>query len=220
MKLVLKFSCVLAAFALVTPLLQATEQERVDQAASIIQRFKALPENSIPAAVLNEARGLAILTVVKAGFIWSGKFGDGVVVARLGKGWSGPAFIRTAGAGFGAQIGGQVTEFVLVLNTPDAVKAFSEGTNVQLGGALSVAAGPVGRAAEAGVTTRAAVYSYSISQGLFAGVSLEGTVIEMNRKANARYYAPASPVTPRLILSGQIPPPPGAGVLLRCLEWR
>jgi len=194
----------------------ASDQERVEQAASIIQRFRALPENSIPAAVLNEARGLAILTVVKAGFIWSGKFGEGVVVSRVGKGWSGPAFIRTAGAGFGAQIGGQVTEFVLVLNTPEAVKAFSTGTNVQLGGALSVAAGPVGRSAEAGVTTRAAVYSYSISQGLFAGVSLEGTVIEMNNKANTRYYG--QPVTPRMILNGSVPPPAGASVLLRRLR--
>jgi lipid-binding SYLF domain-containing protein len=219
MNSLLKFSCVLSALALTASALPAaTDQERVDQAASIIQRFRALPENSIPQAVLNEAHGLAILTVVKAGFIWSGKFGEGVVIARNGSGWSGPSFIRTAGAGFGPQIGGQVTEFVLVLNTPDAVKAFSEGTNVQLGGALSVAAGPVGRSAEAGVTTRAAVYSYSISQGLFAGVSLEGTVIEMNHKANARYYAPARPVTARLILNGTIAPPPGASVLIRRLQ--
>ena len=80
------------------------------------------------------------------------------------------SFVRTGGAGFGPQIGGEVTELVLVLNTPEAVKAFSHGGNVQLGGELSVAAGPYGRTADADVMPKAAVYAYSRSQGLFAGV--------------------------------------------------
>lgn len=218
MNALLKLSCIGAALALFTSTTFASEQDRVDQAAAIIAKFRSMPERSIPREVLRDARGLAILTVTKAGFIWSGKYGEGVVVARVGRGWSGPAFIKTAGAGFGAQIGGSVTQFVLVLNTPAAVKAFSSGTNVQLGGALSVAAGPVGRSAEAGVTPKAAVFSYSISQGLFAGVSLEGTVVEMNPKSNARYYYPASPVSAPLILRGEVPPPPGADVLLRELR--
>ncbi len=220
MNSLLKFSCVLSALALTASALPAaTDQERVDQAASIIQRFRALPENSIPAAVLNEAHGLAILTVVKAGFIWTGKFGEGVVIARNGSGWSGPSFIRTAGAGFGPQIGGQVTEFVLVLNTPDAVKAFSRRERT-CSWAVRFERGGRHRAwdvlREAGVTTRAAVYSYSVSQGLFAGVSLEGTVIEMNHKANARYYFTGTACeSAHLILNGTIPQPPeGAEVLL------
>jgi SH3 domain-containing YSC84-like protein 1 len=218
MKALLKSSCLIVSLLLLSSALPASEQDRVDQAAAIVARFRSMPERGIPPAVLSHAYGLAILNVVKAGFIWSGKYGEGVVIARVGRGWSGPSFIKTAGAGFGPQIGGQVTEFVLVLNTPAAVRAFSEGTNVQLGGSLSVAAGPVGRAAEAGVTTKAAVYSYSISQGLFAGASLEGAVIEMNHRANVRYYHPANPVSAPLILSGQIPPPTGASVLLRELR--
>ena len=177
------------------------EDWEVQQATAIMQRFKAMPEREIPRSVMRDAKGLAILTVTKGGFIWSVKGGHGIVIARTRNGWSGPSFIRTGGVGFGAQIGGEVTEYVLVLNTPEAVRAFSQNANVELGGALSVAAGPVGREAEAGVTPRAAVYSYSRSQGLFAGASLEGTVIAANKKANQNYYH--SNLTPGQILAGQ-----------------
>ncbi|MGA2026516.1 MAG: YSC84-related protein [Syntrophobacteraceae bacterium] len=88
---------------------------------------------------------MAIITVIKAGFIVSGHGGSSVVVARTGNGWSGPSAIGTGGAGFGFQIGAQETEFVFVLNTHEAVRAFSQGANVQFGGNMSVAAGPIGR---------------------------------------------------------------------------
>ena len=155
------------------------------------------------------------MTVIKAGFIVSGRAGSGVVVARLGKGWSGPSAIGTGGAGFGFQIGAEQTEFVIVLNTREAVKAFSQGGNVQLGGDISVAAGPVGRTVEAGVTPVAAVYTYSRSQGLFGGISLEGTVVATRNDANAQYYGRA--VTPGQILSGKVKVPAGAKRLQRAL---
>jgi lipid-binding SYLF domain-containing protein len=119
-------------------------QDHVDQAASVIERFREMPERGIPDAVLRDARGLAILTVLKAGFMFSGEGGWGVVVARTPRGWSGPSAIGTGGAGFGLQIGGEVTELVLVLNTPAAVDAFAHRATVKLGGDLSVAAGPRG----------------------------------------------------------------------------
>lgn len=191
------------------------EDQRVRQAAAIMQRFKAMPEEGIPEHVMSEARGLAILTMTKGGFVWSGKVGQGVVVARTRNGWSAPSFIRTGGVGFGAQIGAQVTELVLVLNTPEAVQAFSKDANVQLGGALSVAAGPVGRSAEAGVTPRAAVYAYSRSQGLFAGVSLEGTVVGTDKKANQRYYG--SNAGASSILAGRVRKPASSGPLMSSL---
>jgi lipid-binding SYLF domain-containing protein len=75
-----------------------------------------MPEHQVPRAVLRNARGLAIMRVVKVGFVFSGKGGDGVVIARTGNGWSGPSFIGTGGAGWGLQIGAQVTDFVFVLN--------------------------------------------------------------------------------------------------------
>jgi len=211
----LHYLAIAAILVLATPVVKASEQDQVVKAADIMNRFRALPEKSIPRHVMRDAKGFAILTVVKGAFMFSGKVGQGVVVARTENGWSGPSFIKTGGAGFGAQIGGQVTEFVIVLNTHDAVKAFSHGGNVQLGGALSVAAGPVGRAAGADVTPKAAIYTYSRNQGLFAGVSLEGTVIGTDKDGNDRYYGHA--VTARGILNGSVNPPAKAGGLLKSL---
>jgi SH3 domain-containing YSC84-like protein 1 len=92
---------------------------------------------------MRAAKGLAVMTVTKAGFIGSVRGGTGIVVARLDKGWSGPSAIGTGGIGVGFQAGAEVTELVIVLNTPAAVDAFAKGGNVTLGGALSVAAGPL-----------------------------------------------------------------------------
>ena len=138
-----------------------------------------------------------------------------MVVARLKNGWTGPSAIGTGGAGFGFQIGAEVTEFVMVLNTDAAVKAFSQDANVTLGGGISVAAEPIGRHVEAAVTPVAAVYTYSRSQGLFAGISLEGTVIGTRNDVNAAYYG--RPVNAGEILSAKVAPPPGAKRLLQVL---
>jgi len=208
---VLAFSVVLGA----SPVC-ASMQNDVDQAATIIERFQTVPEQAIPRAVLKEARGLAIMTVFKVGFGLSGRGGAGVVVARTPHGWSGPSAIGTGGAGFGFQIGGEVTEFVFILNTDAAVQAFSRDVNVTLGGALSVAAGPIGRDAEVGITPVAAIYTYSRSQGLFAGISLEGTVIGTRNDTNAEYYGRR--VTPEEILTGKVLPPPGAKRLVQVLS--
>ena len=135
---------------------------------------------------------------------------------RTGNGWSGPSAIGTGGIGAGLQAGVEVTEFVIVLNTPAAVDAFAKQANVTLGGNLSVAAGPVGRTAEAGVGLQAAVYTYSRSQGLFAGISLEGTVIATRDGVNAAYYG--EPIKAGEILSGKVQPPAGAGRLLAVLS--
>src|SRR5438045_8576883 len=89
--------------------------------------FVPCRKKRIPASVLRPAKGLAIMSVVKAGLIFSGKGGKGVVVARTGHGWSGPSFIATGGAGWGPQIGAEVTDFVFVLNNTAAVRAFSLG---------------------------------------------------------------------------------------------
>lgn len=214
-----RFILLTALMALTIPGVSLTagtkEDQEVRQAAVIMQRFRSMPEKEIPRHVMRDAKGLAILTVTKGAFIWSGRVGHGVVVAKTKNGWSGPSFIRTGGVGFGPQIGGQVTELVLVLNTPEAVKALSQDANIQLGGALSVAAGPVGRSTEAGVTPMAAVYTYSRNQGLFAGASLEGTVLGTNKKANERYYG--APMSAGTILSGRTRKPASSGPLLGSL---
>ena len=199
------------------PAFAASMRETVSDCTEIVQDFSRIPEQSIPPRVLRSAKGIAILRVLKGGFFVSGRIGEGVVIARLpGGGWSGPSAIGTGGAGFDFQVGGQVTEFVIILNTRAAVRAFSRGGNVEFGGALSVAAGPLGRVAEAGILPVAAVYTYSRSQGLFAGASLEGTILIAQSDKNARYYG--GPVTPEQILSGRVAPPPSARQLIATLS--
>ena len=193
----------------------ATEQGTVDRSAVTIREFRHMPEKGIPWRILRRAHGLAIISVVKAGFIFSGKAGEGVVVARTGHGWSGPSFIGTGGAGWGPQIGAEVTDFVIVLNDERAVRAFSKGGNITLGADASVAAGPVGRAAEADVTPRAAIYTYSKTKGLFIGASLEGAVIGTRKGANDHYYG--RPVTAYDILHARVNPPPGVANLRTAL---
>jgi lipid-binding SYLF domain-containing protein len=210
-----KLFFVLAMLSLVLVVADAAEQDTVNRCTAIIGEFRQMPEKAIPRDVLSHARGLAIMSVFKAGFIFSGKGGQGVVVARTPHGWSGPSFIATGGAGWGLQAGAQVTDFVIVLNNSAAVQAFSRGGNVTIGADVSAAAGPVGRTAGGAVTPTAAVYTYSKSIGFFAGVSLEGAVVGTQRESNFRYYG--QPVRADSILSGIIQPPPGAAPLLRAL---
>ncbi|KAJ1797586.1 hypothetical protein LPJ59_003042 [Coemansia sp. RSA 2399] len=175
----------------------------------------------IPPGILEKAKGIAFLTVLKAGFIWSGRIGSGLVVARLPDGnWSAPAAIGLAGAGVGGQIGAELTDFVMVLTTDSAVKAFSHGGNVTLGANLGVAAGPWGRSAEASGAVRnfAPVLSYSRSKGLFAGVSLEGSAIIGRKDANEKLYG--RKLTAEQLLRGEQPPPPEAAPLYRALNLR
>ena len=193
----------------------AAEQDTVNGCAAIISQFQQMPEKAIPRDVLRRAKGLAIMSVVKAGFIFSAKGGQGLVIARTPRGWSGPSFIATGGGGWGLQAGAQVTDFVIVLNNDAAVRAFSRGGNVTIGVDLSAAAGPVGRTAAGAVTPTAAVYTYSRSKGLFVGVSLEGAVIGTQRQSNFNYYG--RPVRADSILSGVTKAPPGAAPLRRAL---
>jgi lipid-binding SYLF domain-containing protein len=188
----------------------------IDRAVSIIERFSEIPETAIPPAVLRDAKGVAILTMTKAGFVLSGRGGTGVVVARTDKGWSGPSAIGTGGIGLGFQAGLQVSEYVMILNTQEAVNSFAKGNNVTLGGNLSAAIGPIGRSAEAAIAPQAAIYTYSRNQGIFAGVSLEGTVIATRYQANEEYYG--KPVFPSDILSGDVKPPPSAQKLTDVLS--
>ncbi|KAJ3129465.1 hypothetical protein HK098_001232 [Nowakowskiella sp. JEL0407] len=195
------------------------------KAATILDHFikgeNPMDATLIPTAILKNAVGIAVITVIKVGFVWTGKVGSGVVVARLPDGrWSAPSSIAMSGVGFGAQIGAQLTDFVFVLNTAEAVKAFSHGGNVTLGAQVGIAAGPVGRAVEGGgsVINFAPIYTYAKNQGLFAGLSLEGSVIVARNDANAEFYH--QKVTPKQLLSGLIEPPSIADPLYRALNIR
>ena len=194
----------------------ASEQEIVDQSVEILRNFRQIPESEIPRRVLSDARGLAIIRVLKIGFGVSGKGGEGVVVARTAHGWSSPSFIGLGGAGWGLQIGAQVSDFIFVLNNDAAVRAFSRDGNVKIGADVSAAAGPVGRDLQGAVTTTAAVYTYSRSRGLFAGISLEGAIVATQKTANTRYYGRF--VSARSILSGRVAPVSGVTRLLGLLS--
>lgn len=177
----------------------------------------------IPHDVLLNAKGLAVITVLKAGFLFSGRAGSGVVVARLPDGsWSAPSAIVTAGAGVGGQVGAELTDFVFILNTEAAVESFAQYGSVTLGGNVSVAAGPLGRNAEvagnASMKNVAAIFSYSKTKGLFAGVSLEGSAIVERREANRKFYGDMCKA--KYILSGRVAPPPACEPLMRILDSR
>jgi len=196
-----------------------------EKAAKILASFLADPEhpesalNSIPKVVLQRARGLAVFSVIKAGFVFSGKAGSGLVIARLPDGsWSAPSCIATGGVGWGLQIGADLTEFVVVLNSEDAVRAFSMGGNVTIGGNISATAGPIGTGAavQASLAHPAPMFSYSKSKGLFAGISLEGTALIERKDANREFYG--SPVPAADILGGRVPPPEVASRLYEVIE--
>ncbi|KAL8697323.1 MAG: hypothetical protein Q9224_002378, partial [Gallowayella concinna] len=181
------------------------------------------PDKVIPPQILANAKGLAVLTVFKAGFLGTARFGSGVVVARLEDGtWSAPSALATGGGGFGGQIGFELTDFVFILNNAAAVRTFSQQGSLTLGGNVSIAAGPVGRNAEAAGAASlkgvAGVFAYSKTKGLFAGVSLEGSVLIERRDANEKLYN--SRITAKQLLAGGVRPPPSAEPLMRVLNSR
>ncbi|KAF4461660.1 SH3 domain-containing [Fusarium albosuccineum] len=181
------------------------------------------PDKVIPPSILANAQGLAIITVLKAGFVGSGRFGSGLVVARLPDGsWSAPSAIATAGAGVGGQIGFELTDFVFILNDKEAVKTFAQAGSLTLGGNVSLAAGPVGRNAEAAgaasLKSFSGIFSYSKTKGLFAGVSLEGSAIIERRDANEKMYG--TRYNAQQLLTGSVRPPPQADPLMNILNSR
>ncbi|ORY31823.1 hypothetical protein BCR39DRAFT_525563 [Naematelia encephala] len=195
------------------------------KAAKILKGFLADPTrpasalNSIPKAVLLRAKGLAIFTILKAGFVFSGKAGSGLVIARLPDGsWSAPSCIATAGVGWGLQIGADLTEVVIVLNSDEAVKAFSRGGNVTIGGGVSAAAGPIGTggSVNASIANPAPMFSYSRSKGLFAGLTLDGTILVERKDANRDFYG--SSISSTDILTGRVPAPEIASAMYDIIE--
>jgi len=167
-------------------------------------------DRMIPIKILKEAKGIAFITTLRGGLVYTGTVGTGIVIAKLSNGeWSGPSSLGVAGMGWGLQIGASSTDSVIVLNTTAAVKAFSGSGQVKFGGNMSVAAGPVGRDGAVDVNVGdggvAACYSYSHSRGAFAGISLQGSVLIARDKDNAKFYG--QKVTPSAILTGLVKPP-------------
>ncbi|XP_047310526.1 uncharacterized protein LOC124914091 [Impatiens glandulifera] len=180
------------------------------------------PEKSIPDAILRQAKGLAILTVAKVGIGITYNIGTGLVIARRDDGsWSPPSAISSFGLGWGAQVGGELTDFIIVLRTHDAVKTFSGDVHLSLGAGLSAAVGIVGRTVEADMRAGdggyAACYTYSYSKGAFVGVSLEGNIVTTRSSENSRFYGSQSIRASDIVL-GSLPKPPAAAILYNALR--
>ncbi|KAF1650742.1 SH3 domain-containing YSC84-like protein 1, partial [Aptenodytes patagonicus] len=193
------------------------------KAAKILREFTEItsrngPDKIIPPHVIAKAKGLAVLSVIKAGFLVTARGGSGIVLARLSNGtWSAPSAIGIAGLGGGFEIGIEVSDLVIILNHERAVEAFAKGGNLTLGGNLTVAIGPLGRNLEGDVALRssAAVYTYCKSRGLFAGVSLEGTCLIERKETNRKFYG--QDIRASAILLGDVPFPAQAEDLYETL---
>ncbi len=195
------------------------QEDKIDHAVEVLEKITAIPEEGIPPALLGHAHGLAVIPgVIKAGFIVGGSYGKGVLTVRDAQGrWSPPVFIRLIAGSYGWQIGAQSTDVILVFKSPRSVEGIVRGT-FTLGADAAVAAGPLGRRGEAAtdVDFKAEILSWSRSRGLFAGVSLEGSKLDMDHDANTDYYR--REVRPAEVLEGRVAPPASAARFLQAVN--
>lgn len=164
--------------------------DRVDKASDVINEVMKVAEKSIPRDLLQKAKAIVVFPgALKAAFIIGAQGGNGVAIRRTDKGWSAPAFLNMAGGSFGAQIGGQKTDYVLLVMNDKGLSNLLQD-KFEIGGEGSVSAGPVGRtaAASTNVTLDAEILSYSRSKGLFAGIALKGVVISQDEDMNRAVY--------------------------------
>ena len=171
---------------------ETAHMRRIRLSTNLINKMAAQSDADALGQVIKSGKGVAIFpAVTKAGLGIGGQTGEGVVfLRRPNGGWSGPAFMGISGASIGFQIGVQSVGLVLVITNEEGLHAFTGGNSFKLGADVAIAAGPVGRDASAATDGRAkaSIYSYTMSKGLFAGVSVEGSVINQNRDANKAYW--------------------------------
>jgi lipid-binding SYLF domain-containing protein len=173
---------------------ETQHEKHIKQSVSLLQKMREQSDAASMAHAIKSAKGVAIFpSVVQAGLGFGAMTGEGVVLVRQGKGWGGPSFASIVGGSFGLQIGVKEVGLVLVITNQDGLRAFTGGKSFKLGGDVSVAAGPVGRDAQAATDSRAeaSIYSYSMSKGLFAGIALSGSTINRNADANKAYWGRA-----------------------------
>lgn len=201
---------------------KSNDEDRIQSAGQVLKEIMDIPDN-IPQSLVDKADCVIVYpTVLKAAFIVGASYGRGVMSCRKGPSfrgpWGAPSMMALEGASVGFQIGGQATDFViLVMNERGAGSILS--SKVKLGGDASVAAGPVGRnaTAETDVTLRAEMLTYSRARGLFAGVSLAGSTVRPDNDANERIYGKKIPAKD-IVLRGAVPPPPSAKLMLEVLS--
>jgi SH3 domain-containing YSC84-like protein 1 len=198
------------------------EVDRVENAGKVMTEILNVPDD-IPQDILDKAYCVVVLpSVLKAAFIVGASYGRGVMTCRGGanfdRPWGAPTMMALEGGSIGFQIGGEATDFVLLLMSDRSAKGILT-SKVKLGADASAAAGPVGRTAAAATdaTLRAEILSYSRARGAFAGVSLEGSTLRPDNDANKKLYGKEISAGD-IVLKGEVKAPPSAKVLLRTLD--
>lgn len=223
MKLIRILLALILTTALVAPVhAQSKEQDRVESAGTVVKEIMDIPDD-IPQNVIDKADCVVVLpSVLKAAFIVGASYGRGVMTCRTGDNmrgpWGAPSMMALEGGSFGLQLGGQATDFVLLLMSERSASSILS-SKVKIGGDASAAAGPVGRnaSAETDVTFRAEILTYSRARGLFAGISLAGSTLRPDNSANQALYGKKIPAKD-IVLKGAVPPPPSAQLLLQTLN--
>jgi lipid-binding SYLF domain-containing protein len=227
----LKISSLLSSILLaVMPFLAETakasdetkDDDRLRNCGTVLKEILDVPEN-IPQGLLDKADCVVIFpSVLKAAFIVGGSYGRGAMSCRRGaefrRPWGAPTMMALEGGSFGFQIGGEATDFVLLVMNERGARGILS-SKIKLGGDASVAAGPVGRdtSADSDATLRAEILNYSRARGLFAGVSLEGSTIRPDNDDNRRVYGKKMPAKD-IVLSGKVRVPPAAGRMISTLD--
>ena len=211
----------LVGLPLTTGLADTKEQERLENCGAVLEEIMNVPDD-IPANLVDKAECVVVLpSVVKFAFVFGGSYGRGAMTCRSGEHstgpWGAPTMMALEGGSFGFQLGGQATDFVILVMNPRGATAILKN-KVKLGADASAAAGPKGRYAEAStdVTLRAEMLTYSRSRGLFAGVSLEGSTLRPDNGANDEVYGKKIAATD-IVLKGAVPTPASAQKLIATL---
>src|SRR6267378_4094951 len=193
---------------------------RAQAAADVLDEIQGAPDKGIPQEVLGSAECVAVVpSLLKGGFIVGGRYGRGLASCRTPKGWSAPAFFTVKGGSVGFQIGGQAVDLVMLIMNNDGMQHLLS-SKFSLGADASVAAGPVGRHAEGNTDwkMRAQVLTYSRARGIFAGLTLNGAVINQDKDSTREFYGRMVPF--KTSLTGEVDPPAGANAFLTALaKW-
>ncbi len=169
--------------------------DRVKSASTILEEIQTAPDTGIPDEVMGSAECVAVIpSMLKAGFVFGGRYGRGVASCRTAKGWSDPAFFTIEGGSFGLQIGAQAVDLIMLIMNQRGMENLLS-SQFKLGADASVAAGPVGRhaAADTDWKMRAQILSYSRARGAFAGLELNGSVIKVDRESTREFYGRMQP---------------------------
>lgn len=169
---------------------ESDETKRVREAVTVFNEIMAAEDSAVPRQILGNAQGIAIFpSTIKAGFVVGGMRGRGILSAKGDSGWSSPAFLTLTGGSVGLQIGGQAADIILVIQNRRGLENLVSN-QFKVGADAAVAAGPVGREAQAAtdIQMRAQILSYSRARGLFAGVTINGSTIRQDQDANQRFY--------------------------------